>query len=71
MNAHKIEIALTEDGTLVLQGLPFHAGDVVEVIILQLQIAQDQIESPKTQNTNLYPLRDKVIRYDDPTKPVV
>jgi hypothetical protein len=71
MNAHKIETALTEDGILVLQGLPFQAGDVVEVIILQLQIAQDQIESPKTQNTNLYPLRDKVIRYDDPTEPVV
>lgn len=34
MNAHKIETSLTEDGTLVLKGLPFHVGDVVEVIIL-------------------------------------
>lgn len=70
MNAHKIETALTEDGTLVLQGLPFQAGDVVEVIILQLQIAQDQIKSLETHNTNLYPLRGKMIRYDDPTEPV-
>ncbi|MFN5066969.1 MAG: hypothetical protein ACK4V0_14490 [Aphanizomenon sp.] len=70
MNAHKIETSLTEDGTLVLKGLPFHAGDVVEVIILQLQSAQHQIKSLETQNTNLYPLRGKVIRYDDPTEPV-
>ena len=70
MNAHKIETALTEDGTLVLKGLPFHAGDVVEVIILQPQTAQHQIKSLETQNTNLYPLRGKVIRYDDPTEPV-
>lgn len=70
MNAHKIETSLTEDGTLVLKGLPFHAGDVVEVIILQPQTAQHQIKSPETQNTNLYPLRGKVIRYDDPTEPV-
>ncbi|MCE2903437.1 MAG: hypothetical protein LW814_00165 [Anabaena sp. CoA2_C59] len=70
MNAHKIETALTEDGTLVLKGLPFHAGEVVEVIILQPQTAQHQIKSLETQNTNLYPLRGKVIRYDDPTEPV-
>jgi len=70
MNAHKIETSLTEDGTLVLKGLPFHAGDVVEVIISQPQTAQHQIKSLETQNTNLYPLRGKVIRYDDPTEPV-
>ncbi|MFN6198743.1 MAG: hypothetical protein ACK4YS_09090 [Aphanizomenon sp.] len=70
MNAHKIETALTEDGTLVLKGLPFHAGDVVEVIILQPQSAQHQIKSLEKQNTNLYPLHGKVIRYDDPTEPV-
>jgi hypothetical protein len=70
MNAHKIETALTEDGTLVLKGLPFHAGEVVKVIILQPQTAQHQIKSLETQNTNLHPLRGKVIRYDDPTEPV-
>ena len=35
MNAHEIETVLTEDGTLTLRGLPFHAGDSVEVIILE------------------------------------
>ena len=66
MNAHKIETSLTEDGILVLKDLPFHAGDVVEVIILQLQI-----KSLETQNTNLYPLQNtQPYRYDDPTEPV-
>jgi hypothetical protein len=35
MNAHKVETILSEDGTLMLQGLPFHTGDEVEVIILK------------------------------------
>ena len=33
MNVHKIEVVLTEDETLMLRGLPFHAEDAVEVII--------------------------------------
>ncbi|MBO1055308.1 MAG: hypothetical protein HEQ27_01760 [Dolichospermum sp. JUN01] len=71
MNAHKIETSLTEDGTLVLKGLPFYAGDVVEVIILKPQTAQHQIKSLETQNTNLYPLQNtQPYRYDDPTEPV-
>jgi hypothetical protein len=35
MNAHKVEAILSEDGTLMLQGLPFHVGDAMEVIILE------------------------------------
>ncbi len=35
MNAYKVETVLSEDGTLMLKGLPFHAGDAVEVIILE------------------------------------
>jgi hypothetical protein len=43
----------------------------VEVIILQPQIAQHQIKSLETQNTNLYPLQNtQPYRYDDPTEPV-
>ena len=34
MNAHHVETTLTHNGTLTLRDLPFHAGDVVEVIIL-------------------------------------
>jgi hypothetical protein len=64
MNAHKIEVVLAEDGTLTLQGLPFHAGDAVEVIILDTKTPHHQA------GANPYPLRGKVIRYDDPTEPL-
>ncbi|MCA2658717.1 MAG: hypothetical protein IM496_09405 [Microcystis sp. M049S2] len=33
MNTYKIQTVLTEDGTVLLKELPFHAGDAVEVII--------------------------------------
>jgi hypothetical protein len=68
MNAHKIETVLTEDGTLILQGLPFHAGDAVEVIVLQAKTSQhEKLQSQK----NRYPLHDtQPYRYDDPTEPV-
>ena len=35
MQAPKLEVVLSENGTLVLEGLPFQAGETVEVIILQ------------------------------------
>ncbi|AFZ33592.1 hypothetical protein Glo7428_5214 (plasmid) [Gloeocapsa sp. PCC 7428] len=70
MNAHKIETILTEDGTLTLQGLPFHAGDVVEVIILESHMHQHQAPA-RSLESNPYPLRDtQPYRYDDPTEPV-
>ena len=34
MEAHRIETTLTQDRTLILDNLPFHAGETVEVIIL-------------------------------------
>jgi hypothetical protein len=34
INAHRIETALTENGKLSLQNLPFKKGDEVEIIIL-------------------------------------
>jgi hypothetical protein len=50
MNAHKIETILSEDGTLTLKGLPFHAGDAVEVIILE--------RSPNILNNDINALDD-------------
>jgi hypothetical protein len=70
MNAHKIEVVLAEDGTLILRGLPFHAGDAVEVIILEAKTPQHDVESQASPEANHYPLRGKVVRYDDPTSPV-
>jgi hypothetical protein len=71
MNAHKIKIVLTEDGTLTLQGLPFHAGDAVEVIILEAKTPNNQVALKPQSNTNLYPLHDtQPYHYEDPTEPV-
>lgn len=72
MNAYKVETTLTEDGTLKLQGLPFHAGDAVEVIILERPSFQQEQTATPTSESDLYPLRDKQpYRYDDPFEPAV
>jgi hypothetical protein len=34
MNAHRLEAVMSQDGQLLLSGLPFLAGDTVEVIVL-------------------------------------
>jgi hypothetical protein len=65
MNAHKLAATLMEDGTLVLKGLPFHAGDTVEIIILE----QSTLEEPVASNGS--PLAGSVLRYDDPFEPAV
>ena len=65
MNAYKLTATLTENGTLLLQGLPFNAGEAVEIIIL---------EQPKPTPCDLkteYPLQGTVLRYDDPFEPAI
>jgi hypothetical protein len=58
--AHRIEAVLSEDGKLLLDQLPFRAGQRVEVIVL-----------PATSATPPgHPLRGKLLRYDQPTAPV-
>ncbi|MDJ1171441.1 hypothetical protein PMG71_18575 [Roseofilum sp. BLCC_M154] len=57
MNAYKVTAILKEDGTLLLEGLPFQAGDAVEVIILE--------------QSKEHPLQGTVLRYDDPFEPAV
>ena len=62
MYAHRVEVTLTEDGSLALNGLPFHAGQAVEVII----VAQPSPVPLQDRSS----LRGSVIRYDSPTDPV-
>ncbi|MCL1466693.1 hypothetical protein [Argonema galeatum] len=62
MKTHRLETTLTENGTLTLSDLPFQVGDAVEVIVLE--------RHPHHPESNPYPLRGTVIRYDDPTEPV-
>ncbi|MCF2971508.1 hypothetical protein L1047_09910 [Synechococcus sp. Nb3U1] len=67
MNAHKLAATLMEDGTLVLKGLPFHAGDTVEIIILE----QSKAELSSQAFSGDYPLQGTVLRYDEPSSPAV
>jgi hypothetical protein len=60
--AHRIETTLQEDGRLTVGGLPFQAGQTVEVIILPRPVGP----SP----ANAEPLRGTPVRYDRPFDPV-
>lgn len=66
LQAHRIETTLTEDGTLTLDGLPFGAGEAVEVIVLP----QPAVPASESDPQNRYPLRGLAAAYDRPTEPV-
>ena len=70
--AHKVETVLTENGTLVLQGLPFQAGESVEVIVLgqeSVKVAQPIVVALPKAVENAHPLKGSVYFYDDPFGP--
>lgn len=58
MQDYRVEAKVSSDGSLIIKGLPFQAGDKVEVIIRSHQ----QEEGKST----CYPLRGKPIKYTDP-----
>jgi hypothetical protein len=62
VQAYKIETIVEKDGFLTLRGLPFQAGDRVEVIVLPA------VHSVTRQQA--YPLRGTAYHYDNPTEPV-
>ncbi|WP_066424502.1 hypothetical protein [Anabaena sp. 4-3] len=71
MNVHKVEVVLTEDGNLTLQGLPFNAGDAVEVIIMETKNRQHQASQTAPIDANPYPLHNtQPYSYEYPTEPV-
>ena len=61
MTTHRTEKMLQEDGTLTLDGLPFHAGETVEVTV-----------QPKAtpRSNGAYPLRGTPVTYTAPFEPV-
>lgn len=61
MNAYKLETILTEDGILVLQKLPFQAGDAVEIIILE----QSKISPSSSPEQPIHSLKGSILGYDD------
>jgi hypothetical protein len=63
VEAHWIEATIVERGKLILEDLPFAAGQFVEVLVLSGRAPSggDQIKT----------LRDSVLEYRDPFEPVV
>ncbi len=62
MVAHRVETTLQQDGKLLLDNLPFHAGETVEIIILAAPA--------RVQPQYRYSLRGTPVRYDRPFEPV-
>ncbi len=59
---YRTEKVVLENGLLILDALPFQSQDVVEVIVR----LRENRKIPKDR----YPMRGKILRYDDPTEPV-
>jgi hypothetical protein len=62
MLAHRVETTIQSDQTLILENLPFHSGELVEVIILS--------RSQSLPHSNQYSLRGTPIEYIDPAEPI-
>jgi hypothetical protein len=62
MSAHRIEAIVNQDGKLVLEDLPFQAGDVVEVIVSK----SDATSNGDSRDS----LKGTVIKYEAPLEPV-
>jgi len=61
MKAYRLELVLTENGSLTLEDLPFQAGESVEIIMLERSTQQHS-----TQPNQEFPLAGKILQYDDP-----
>jgi hypothetical protein len=57
MQDYRVDTRVSSDGSLIIKGLPFQAGDEVEVII--------RSRRPR-EGEKCYPLRGKPVRYIDP-----
>lgn len=62
MNIYKTTTTVERDGILTLTAVPFHQGDRVEVVVVAIP--------PATAARDPFPLRGKIIRYDQPTDPI-
>jgi hypothetical protein len=62
MQTYRVETTISQDGNLSIKGLPFRAGEKVEVIV------RGQKRGRKTDD--LYPLRGKPFTYTDPFESV-
>lgn len=58
MQTYRIESIVAPNRVVTIRGVPFRAGEHVEIIIVGLPRA--------LKNENRYPLRGKAFRYDAP-----
>lgn len=58
MHDYRVETEIETDGALTVRGIPFQAGERVEVII--------RGHGSGEGNGDRYPLRGKPVRYSDP-----
>ena len=63
MEALRIAAIVQPNGRVVLNDLPFEEGRQVEIIVLDTNV-----KGPMPQSN---PLKDSVLRYDDPFEPAV
>jgi hypothetical protein len=62
MATYRAQATIVHDGKLTLEGMPFHPGDKVEVLV--------RGEESSKPGTKWYPLRGQPIRYDRPFESV-
>jgi hypothetical protein len=62
MYAYRVETIISPFGELQLTALPFRPGEAVEVIILATNDKHDVLTD--------FPLKNTVLKYEDPTEPV-
>ena len=58
MQIYRVEVTISDNGTLLINNLPFQAGDKVEVVV--------RSHKPKVAKMNRYPLRGTPIQYLNP-----
>jgi len=58
MQDYRVEAEVSKEGSVTVKGIPFQAGDRVEVII--------RSQTPTGEGRRRYPLRGKRVRYTDP-----
>jgi|GEM_PF-651677 hypothetical protein len=59
---YRTEKRVPENGVLILDALPFRSHDIVEIIV--------RLREDKKEQKNRYPMRGRIVRYDEPTEPV-
>lgn len=62
MNAHRIEMVVGGNRTVILKDLPFNEGEEIEIIVLEKK------NGAKNKKTSL--LQGVLLRYDEPFKSV-